>query len=143
MYTMLPFTHMSDSFSDLFDEMERSMFPARQQGRLPAFRTDIRDQGDHYLLEADLPGFQKEDIDLHLEDGVLTITAKHDETKDSRDQGGKYVCRERRTGSYARSFDVSGIREDGIGASYENGVLKLTLPKQGEQAPVSRKIAIQ
>ena len=142
MFGMIPFDRNSDNFFDLFDNFERKFF-GNSNASLPDFRTDIRDQGDHYLLEADLPGFQKEDIDLHLEDGVLTITAKHDETKDSRDQGGKYVCRERRTGSYARSFDVSGIREDGIGASYENGVLKLTLPKQGEQAPVSRKIAIQ
>ena len=108
MYTMIPFTHMSRSFNDLFDEMERSMFPAQQQGRLPAFRTDIRDAGDHYLLEADLPGFRKEDIDLHLEDNVLTITAKHQETAENK-QDGKYICRERRVGSYARSFDVSGI----------------------------------
>ena len=142
MYSMIPFGRYNQSLNSLFDDFEHSFFSG-DRSQLPAFRTDIQDKGDHYLLEADLPGFQKEDIDLHLEDGVLTITAKHDETKDSRDQGGKYVCRERRTGSYARSFDVSGIREDDIGASYENGVLKLTLPKQGEQAPVSRKIAIQ
>ena len=142
MYTMIPFTHMSRSFNDLFDEMERSMFPAQQQGRLPAFRTDIRDAGDHYLLEADLPGFQKGDIDLHLEDGVLTITAKHQETAENK-QEGKYICRERRVGSYARSFDMSGIQEEGISAAYENGVLTLKLPKQGEVIPQSRKIAIQ
>ena len=142
MYTMIPFTHMSRSFNDLFDEMERSMFPAQQQGRLPAFRTDIRDAGDHYLLEADLPGFQKGDIDLHLEDGVLTITAKHQETSQQK-QEGKYICRERRVGSYARSFDMSGIQEDAISAAYENGVLTLKLPKQGEVIPQSRKIAIQ
>ena len=138
MYTMLPFTHMSD----LFDEMERSMFPAQQQNRLPAFRTDILDEGDHYLLEADLPGFQKGDIDLHLEDGVLTITAKHQASAGHK-QEGKYICRERRVGSYARSFDMSGIQEDAISAAYENGVLTLKLPKQGEVVPQSRKIAIQ
>lgn len=110
---------------------------------MPAFRTDIRDEGDHYLLEADLPGFRKEDIDLHLQDGVLTITAKHDQSAERKDDAGKYVCRERRVGSYARSFDVSGIREEGISASYENGVLKLTLPKAGEPEPQSRKIAIE
>lgn len=142
MYTMLPFNHMSRSFNDLFDEMERSMFPAQPSGRLPAFRTDIKDQGDHYLLEADLPGFRKEDIDLHLEDNVLTITAKHQETAENK-QDGKYICRERRVGSYARSFDVSGIQEEGISAAYENGVLKLILPKQGEVIPQSRKISIQ
>ena len=142
MYSMIPFGRYGNSLDSLFDDFERSFF-SNGRSQLPAFRTDIQDKGDHYLLEADLPGFQKEDIDLHVQDGVLTITAKHDETRENKDESGKYVCRERRTGSYARSFDVSGIREDGIGASYENGVLKLTLPKQGEQAPISRKIAIQ
>lgn len=143
MYSLLPFGRYSNnSLNSLFDEFERSFFPT-QRGQLPAFRTDIRDEGDHFLLEADLPGFKKEDIDLHLQDGVLTITANHDETVEKKDEGGRYVCQERRTGSFSRSFDVSGIREEGISASYENGVLKLTLPKQGEPEPQSRKVAIQ
>ena len=142
MYTMLPFNHMSRTFNNLFDEMERSMFPAQPSGRLPAFRTDIKDQGDHYLLEADLPGFRKEDIDLHLQDGVLTITAKRQEEQEEKKEG-KYLCRERRMGSCARAFDVSGIREEDITAAFEDGVLKLTLPKQGEPVPQSRRIAIQ
>ena len=142
MYSMIPFGRYGNSLDSLFDDFERSFF-SNGRSQLPAFRTDIQDKGDHYLLEADLPGFQKEDIDLHVQDGVLTITAKHDETRENKDESGKYVCRERRTGSYARSFDVSGIREEDIGASYENGVLKLTLPKQGEPQPQSRKITIQ
>lgn len=141
MYSMIPFGRMNTSWNDLFDDFERRMFPA-DRGELPAFRTDIRDEGDHFLLEADLPGFRKEDIDLHLEDNVLTITAKHQETAENK-QDGKYICRERRVGSYARSFDVSGIQEEGISAAYENGVLKLVLPKQGEVIPQSRKITIQ
>ena len=128
--------------NSLFDDFERSFFPV-DRSQMPAFRTDIKDEGDHFLLEADLPGFRKEDIDLHLQDGLLTITAKHDETSENKDENGKYVCRERRVGSFTRSFNVSGIQEDAISASYENGVLKLTLPKQGEPEPQSRKIAIQ
>ena len=73
---------------------------------------------------------------------MLTITAKHQETAENK-QEGKYICRERRVGSYARSFDVSGIQEEGISAAYENGVLTLILPKQGEVIPQSRKITIQ
>ena len=141
MYSMIPFGRMNTSWNDLFDDFERRMFPA-DRGELPAFRTDIRDEGDHFLLKADLPGFRKEDIDLHLEDNVLTITAKHQETAENK-QDGKYICRERRVGSYARSFDVSGIQEEGISAAYENGVLTLILPKQGEVVPQSRKISIQ
>lgn len=141
MYSMIPFGRMSSDWNDFFNDVERTMFPASHR-QVPAFRTDIRDQGDSYLLEADLPGFTKEDIDLHLQDGVLTITAKHQE-EPQEGEGGKYICRERRTGSFARSFDVSGIREEAISASYDNGVLKLVLPKQGEEQPQSRKIAIQ
>lgn len=141
MYSLLPFGR-TNNLSNLFDDFERSFFPA-QRGQMPAFRTDIKDEGDHYLLEAELPGFAKEDIDLDLKDGVLTISAKHDERVENKDDAGRYVCRERRTGSFIRSFDVSGIREDAIGAAYDNGVLKLTLPKMGEPEPQSRKIAIQ
>lgn len=140
MYSMIPFGRMSNSFNDLFDEFERSMFPTTQH-QMPAFRTDIQDLGSYYLLEADLPGFDKGDIDLHLQDGVLTITAKHQDTSEKKEEG-KYLCRERRYGSYQRSFDVTGIQEDAITAAYDNGVLKLTLPKQGEVVPQSRKIAI-
>lgn len=142
MYSMIPFGRYNHSLNSLFDDFERSFFPT-ERGQMPAFRTDIQDKGDHYLLEADLPGFEKGDIDLDIKDGVLTITAKHDETVENKDEGGKYVCRERRCGSFTRSFDISGIREEDIGASYDNGVLKLTLPKQGEPQPQSRKIAIQ
>ena len=141
MYSLLPFgRYTNNSLNSLFDDFERSFFPV-DRSQMPAFRTDIKDEGDHFLLEADLPGFKKEDIDLH--DGVLTITANHSETVENKDEGGKYVCRERRVGSFTRSFNVSGIQEDAISASYENGVLKLTLPKEGEPEPQSRKIAIQ
>ena len=125
MYSMIPFGRMNTSWNDLFDDFERRMFPA-DRGELPAFRTDIRDEGDHFLLEADLPGFRKEDIE------------EQEEKKE-----GKYLCRERRMGSCARAFDVSGIREEDITAAFEDGVLKLTLPKQGEPVPQSRRIAIQ
>lgn len=143
MYSLLPFgRYTNNSLNSLFDDFERSFFPV-DRSQMPAFRTDIKDEGDHFLLEADLPGFKKEDIDLHLQDGVLTITANHSETVENKEEGGKYVCRERRVGSFTRSFNVSGIQEDAISASYENGVLKLTLPKEGEPEPQSRKIAIQ
>lgn len=83
MYGMIPFGRMNTSWNDLFDDFERRMFPA-DRSELPAFRTDIRDEGDHFLLEADLPGFRKEDIDLHLQNGVLTITARHQEEHEEK-----------------------------------------------------------
>ena len=74
---------------------------------------------------------------------MLTISASREETVENKDDDGRYVCRERRSGSFSRSFDVSGIREEAIGAAYENGVLKLTLPKRTETQPQSHKIAIE
>lgn len=138
---MLPYTNRSgSSLMDLFDEFERSVFGENGR-RTPVFNTDIRDEGDHYLLEAELPGFQKEDIDLDVKDGFLTISAAHQESKETKNDN--YLCRERRSGSFVRSFRLDGIQEEGITASYANGVLELTLPKRQEALPQSRKIAIQ
>ena len=141
MYSMIPFGRMSNSFNDLFDEFERSMFPASQR-QLPAFRTDIRDAGDKFVLEAELPGFDKGDIKLDVKDGILTITAEHSENQEQKDAKGAYIRRERRYGSFARTFDVSGINESGITAAYNNGILEVTLPKQAPVVPESRQIAI-
>jgi len=138
---MLPYTNRSSSsLMDLFDEFERSVFGENGR-RTPVFNTDIRDEGDHYLLEAELPGFKKEDIDLDVKDGFLTISAAHQESKETKDSN--YLCRERRSGSFTRSFNLDGIQEEGITASYSNGVLTLSLPKRQEVLPQSRKIAIQ
>lgn len=93
---MIPYTRRSNSsMMDLFDELERSMF-GESGRRTPVFSTDIRDEGAHYLLQTDLPGFRKEDIDLDVKDGVLTISAKHQ--ADDRTAADNYICRERRTG---------------------------------------------
>jgi len=138
---MIPYsTRSSSSLMDLFDEFERSVFGENGR-RTPMFSTDIKDEGDHYVLQAELPGFDKGDIDLDVKDGVLTITATHQES--SEQKRDNYVCRERRSGSFTRSFNLEGIQEDGISASYQNGVLELTMPKRQEVLPQSRKIAIE
>lgn len=87
------------------------------------------------MLDADLPGFDREDIHLELQGDVLTITAQHQDKKEEKDEKGNYICRERTSNSYSRSFNVSGIRGEDITAAYENGVLQLTLPKQEAQVP--------
>ncbi len=139
MISLIPYG--SRSMDNFFDAFERSLFP--DEPRHTAFRTDIRDEGDHYLVEAELPGFRKEDIDLDLKDGVLTISAKREEKTEEKDQNGHYVARERRLGTFRRSFDISGIEENEISAAYEDGILKLTLPKEGAKRTESRKISIQ
>ena len=142
MFGMLPFDRRDDNLFNLFDNFERKFF-GNTAANLPAFRTDIRDQGDKFLLEAELPGFDKEDIQLELTDGILTIKAEHKENSDEKNDKGEFVRRERRYGSFSRTFDVSGIDESAITASYKSGILELSLPKQAPVVPASRQISIQ
>ena len=142
MFGMLPFDRSDNNVFDTFDNFARDFF-RRSNTDLPAFRTDIRDTGDSYVLEAELPGFRKEDISLDLKEGILTITASHSESSEQRDTDGSYIRRERRFGSFQRSFDVTGIEEKNITAAYENGVLSLPLPKAKPVEPEVHRIEIR
>ena len=142
MFGMIPFSRNDDNFFDIFDNFERKFF-GNSNAVLPDFRTDIRDAGDRFVLEAELPGFNKEDISLDVKDGILTITAEHKESSDQKDEKGNYLRRERRYGSFSRSFDITGIDEAGITAAYNNGVLELNLPKAQPTVPEARRIAIE
>lgn len=124
----------------LFDEMERNFFKGSGIGE---FRADIRDTGDAYELEADLPGVKKEDIQVELDNNYLTISAERHAEKDEKDKKGNYVRRERSYGSYSRSFDVTGVQTDQITAEYTDGVLKLRLPKKQESLPTTRRLEIR
>lgn len=106
------------------------------------FRTDVTDEGDHYLLETDLPGFDKNDIHLELEGDTLTIRAER-HAKTEQMEKDKIVRMERSYGSYSRSYDISEIDAEAIKAKYDNGVLQLTLPKREQLPPASRKIEIE
>ena len=142
MFGMLPFERHEDNFFDVFDNFERKFF-GNSSANLPAFRTDIKDADDRFVLEAELPGFNKEDIHLDVKDGILTISAQHDENKEEKDDKGGYIRRERRFGSFSRSFDITGIDESHISASYNNGVLELNLPKAVPVEPQAKRIAIE
>lgn len=142
MYTMMPFGRRNDSLMNLFDQMERNFW--RDTGSsFSSFPTDIKDEGTQFVLTAELPGFSKEDINLKLDNGVLTISAEHKDETEHKDEKENYLCRERHYGSYQRSFSVSGIQEDAITAAYDNGVLTLTLPKESPVVPAARQIDIQ
>ena len=81
MFGMLPFERSDDNLFDTFDNFTRNFFRG-SNASLPAFRTDIRDAGDKFVLEAELPGFDKGDIKLDVKDGILTITAEHSENQE-------------------------------------------------------------
>ena len=110
---------------------------------LAEFKTDVTDEGDHYLLEADLPGFDKKDISLDIQGNTLTVHAERRSKVEEKDQKEKVVRMERSFGSYSRSFEISGVDADGIKAKYENGVLRLTLPKLEQRLPEGRRLEIE
>lgn len=110
---------------------------------MSSFKTDVKDCGDRFVLEAELPGFNKEDINIDINGDNLTVSAKHEETKEEKDDKGNYIRRERSFGSVARSFDISEIKADEIDAAYSNGVLTLNLPKKTESVPTNRRLEIK
>lgn len=129
------------------EEMERRFFGPQfdrffRSADLAEFKTDVTDEGDHYLLEADLPGFRKEDIQLALEDNALTIRAQRHSNVEQKEKD-QVVRVERSYGSYSRSFDLTGINPEGIRARYDNGVLQLVLPKKEQTLPAVRQIEIE
>lgn len=143
MFDMMPFGRHDRNLFQVLDNFEKSFFNGLDMD-VSQFRTDILDKGDRYRLEAELPGFRKEDIRIGLNGDTLTIRAEHREDKEEQDDKKQYVRRERKFGSFSRSFDVSGVRTGEIAASYENGVLRLELPKsQPEPVPASRQIEIR
>ena len=144
MFELTPFVrnhHMDlyHPFRDL-DALERSFFSGNELG---GFKTDIKDTGDAYVLEADLPGVKKEDIHIDIDGDYLSISAQRSSSKEEKDQAGNYIRCERSYGSFSRSFDISGVRAEDISAAYDNGVLTLTMPKREKTVPTSRRLEIQ
>jgi len=123
-----------------FEELSRGFW---NDGELNAFRTDITEKDGVYTLEAELPGFRKEDISIDIDKETLTITAEHKEESSEESDEKNYVRRERYYGAYSRSFSVKGIDTDAISAAYTDGVLTLTLPEKTPEIPASRRLEIQ
>lgn len=140
MYGLTPFGRNYDLFN-IFNDMDKDFFG----GSMPmnSCRTDIRDEGEKYVMESELPGFEKEDIKLDINGSYLVISAEHNASNDEKDDKGNYIRRERSYGSYKRSFDISDVDADQISAEYKNGILTLDLPKKKPETPASRRLEIK
>ena len=147
---MLPSIFGENLLDDWFDfPMEKDFFG----GRNPLYgkhaknlmKTDVRETENSYELDIDLPGFKKDEIQASIENGYLTISAAKGLDKDEKDKKGNYIRRERYAGECSRSFYVGdGLTESDIQARYEDGILKLSVPKQVAQPALEKKyISIQ
>lgn len=146
MFAIRPHDHRNDRMTSYdpfraMEEMEKALWNNSFFGNNGEIRTDIQDKGDALLLEADLPGFKKEDIHVDLDDDTMTLRAERHSEHEEKDNS--YLRCERSYGSYTRRFDVSGIQTDAIRAQYTDGVLRLTLPKKAETVPASRRLEIE
>ena len=142
MFNMVPYRYrneVSRPESRLFaDDFFRPFFFGESMAE--AFRVDVKDEGDRYLMEAELPGVEKENIRVDVDDGNLTISANWCSGK--QDKEG-YLLNERRCGSVRRSFTLNNVREEAVTAEYVDGILKLTLPKKNGEKDSVRRIEIQ
>ena len=130
---LMPSIFGESLFDEFFDDFAR---PVKHVARtatptVAVMRTDIKESENGYELDIDLPGYKKEEVQAQLKDGYLTITASNQTKDDTKDENGKYIRRERYYGSCSRSFYVGEeIEQEDIKAKFEDGILKVSVPKK-------------
>ena len=123
---------------DLFDEMFRDPFFEGTESKV--MKTDIKEKKDKYLIDIDLPGYEKEDIKMEISDGYLTVHASVNKEVDDEKEKGKYVRKERYVGECSRSFYVGeNVSEEEIKAKFKNGTLTIEVPKKDEKKELPDK----
>lgn len=121
---------------DIFDEVFSDPFFGEKENKI--MKTDVKEKDGNYILEVDIPGYDKEDIQIELRDGYLTVTATKNEEKE--DKKAKYLRRERFSGMCSRSYYVGdNVKEEDIKANFKNGILKIEFPKEAEKKIEERK----
>lgn len=143
MFNLIPYEQNDNFITSAFNDLENFKRSFWSTPSPHVFKTDIKDMGKSYLLETDMPGVKKDDIKIFIDDNYLTIKCNKATESSKENTNNKYLKRERFWGSYCRSFDVKAINTDEITAKYENGVLKINLPKkEPEQDKSKRQINI-
>ena len=135
---MMPSIFGYNFVDDVFDDM----FPfagGYTTANYDLMKTDVKDTKEGYEVDIDLPGFKKDEIQMELKEGVLTVSAAKGLDKDEEKKDGTYIRKERYAGSMSRSFYVGKhVTEEDIHPKYENGILSFSVPKE-EAKPVEEK----
>ncbi len=132
---MLPSIFGENLLDNFFDDaFDQHFFRSKSAAGL--MKTDVKESDEGFELSIDLPGYKKEDVKVSAENGYLTITASKKEEKDEKGEKGRYIRRERYTGSCTRSFYIGeDVKPEQIGAKFEDGILKLDIPKVQPKLP--------
>ena len=143
---MMPSVFGRDIFDDFMDgfafpDVSKELYGKHAKN---VMKTDVRELDNGYEIIVDLPGFKKDEIEVQLEDGYLTISAAKGLDKDEEDKKGRYIRRERYAGSMSRSFYVGDVKPEEVSAKFENGILTLDVPKAGQKKlPENNRICIE
>ena len=148
---MLPSIFRDNLFDDMFDfddfdkEFNRMMRPLYGKHAQNMMKTDVRETDNSYELDFDLPGFKKDEIKVELDNGYLSISAAKGLDKDEEKKDGKYIRRERYAGAMNRTFYVGdNLTQQDIQAKFEDGILKISVPKKDvQQIEQNKYIAIE
>ena len=137
---MMPSIFGENLFDDFFDSVSRPIKAIRQAPVPQVMRTDVKESDKGFTLAIDLPGYKKEDISAELKDGYITVSAKTSDEHEEKEEDGTYIRRERTFGSCSRSFYVGDeIEESEIKAKFEDGILKLFVPKKDVEPQVEER----
>ena len=141
---MMPSLFTENLFDDFFNDFDEDFFgkknPLYGKHARNMMKTDVRETDTTYEVDVDLPGFKKEDINVNYENGYLTISTSKGLDKDEKDKKGNYIRRERYAGSMTRSFYVGeDVSQEDIHAKFEDGILKLTVPKKDAKKVEQKK----
>jgi HSP20 family protein len=147
MFDLVPFRRKNEdlarSFIKSFNDVFNEDFFAPMRSNTHQFHTDIREREDAYLIESELPGFTKEDIEVNYSHNYLTIKAKRNQQENNEDSEHQVIRRERFYGEFVRRFYVENIEDEKISASFQNGILKLEIPKREKAESVTKRIEIK
>ena len=119
-----------DDFMDDFDfpDIDKKLYGKHAPHIM---KTDVKEKDNTYEVDIDLPGFKKDEIQIQLENGYITVSASKGLDKDEKDKDGKYIRRERYSGNVSRSFYVGDkVQKEDIHPKFENGILSFTVPKE-------------
>ncbi|ACA54844.1 heat shock protein Hsp18 [Clostridium botulinum] len=146
MFDMIPFRRNSlnkkdEFFSPFSNNFFNDEFFSLMNNLQDNFKVDLRETDENYLVETNLPGVKKEDIEVEFINNYLTITAKRDSSIENKEEN--FVRQERHYGEFNRSFYIDNVDGNNIDASFEDGVLKITLPKLDNENFKGKKIDIQ
>ena len=146
---MLPSIFSENLFDDFFgDSFEKNFFgehnPLYGNRAKNLMKTDVKETESGCEVAVDLPGFKKDEVNVELNDGYLTSSAAKGLDRDERDKKGRYIRQERYSGACSRSFYVGDVKPDEIKAGYEDGILRLEIPKrEAKAASAPNRIAIE